>query len=222
SHNLSEDCQTLASGLNKVESLNGKTIHDELTKCTNKGEFDSKKATLLMKADEAINGLRPRTGYSSSMFGISEEIKELTAEIRKIEAGMEEKKKKALDPNLSPQEKLAILEEIEEDGKLLQAKYEERNRLTNRFKHIDPSKHVSKLIERMRQAIERSNKGGGSGNGGGSGGNRRNPNSDPNNPFGNLPDGDGNSPGSIPNNTPYSRNPSQSGDNQQLILVALA
>ncbi|CAI2198572.1 10652_t:CDS:1, partial [Funneliformis geosporum] len=84
-----------------------------------------------------------------------EEIKELTAEIRKIEMGMEEKKKRAMDPNLSPQEKLAILEEIEEDGRLLQAKYEERNQLTNRFKHIDPSKHVSKMLERMRQAIER-------------------------------------------------------------------
>src|SRR5207248_5249449 len=80
---------------------------------------------------------------------------------------MEEKQKRAMDPNLSPQEKMAILEEIEEDGKLLKTKYEERNKLTNRFRHIDPSKHVSRLIERMKQAIERSYGSGGSGGGGG-------------------------------------------------------
>ena len=76
--------------------------------------------------------------------------------------GMEEKKKKAMDPNLSPQEKLAILEEIEADGRLLQSKYEKRNELTNRFRHIDPSKHVSKLIERIKQAIESGGKKGSS------------------------------------------------------------
>jgi len=135
---------------------------------------------------------------------------------------MEEKQKRAMDPNLSPQEKMAILEEIEEDGKLLKAKYEERNKLTNRFSHIDPSKHVSRLIERMKQAIEKSY------GSGGSGGGRENPNQ-PNRP--NKPgDGSGGNgggssdglPDDDPNRSPRPRKEKPEKDNSQIILIAVA
>jgi len=99
--------------------------------------------------------------------------------------GMEEKKQKAAKET-DPVLRAKIIEEIENDGKLLQSKYEKRNELTNRFKHIDPSKHVSRLIERMKQAIESGNKSGGrGGSSGGSSGsrNRRNP-TNPYDPFG--------------------------------------
>ncbi len=43
SHNLSEDCQTFASGFNKIISL--RDIKEELKKCTSKSEYDAKKTT---------------------------------------------------------------------------------------------------------------------------------------------------------------------------------
>ena len=69
-HNLREDVQTIGRGFEKLESLKNEGITQELTKSTNKGEFDSKKSTLLMKLNELTSGLQVRTGYSSSMFGI--------------------------------------------------------------------------------------------------------------------------------------------------------
>ncbi|CAI2200262.1 11244_t:CDS:2, partial [Funneliformis geosporum] len=67
SHNLMEDCQTIANSFAKIEDL-GK-IKDVLKNCHSKQEYDTKKANFIQKCDESINGLRPRTGYSSSMFG---------------------------------------------------------------------------------------------------------------------------------------------------------
>src|SRR4051812_44689262 len=96
---------------------------------------------------------------------------------------MEENKRKAMDPNISPSEKAALLEEIEADGKLLQQKYEEHRQHSNKFR-FDPAKKVQDLIEAMKKAIE--GRGGGSGNirgPAGNGGNRRNP-TNPNDPFG--------------------------------------
>lgn len=259
SHNLREDCGTIARGFEKLDSLNQSTIMTELTSSTTSGEFESKKQNFLRKLSELSSGLQVRTGYSSSMFGICiiwaddamsqhiesklaeirreldqlksklgaeeykfvEELKRIQFEIDEIKKRMEEKKKKAMDPNLTPQEKLAILEEIKEDGKLLEQKYKEHQQYSNKYR-FDASKHISDLIERMKRAIE-----GKSGNnrnprsgGSGSGGNRRKPNN-PNDPFGggNWPDPDD---GNIPSRTPKSRSSDQPQNNQQLILIVVA
>src|SRR5947199_8695171 len=70
---------------------------------------------------------------------------------------MEETKRKAMNEK-DPKKRAAYLLEIEEDGKLLQQKYREHQEHSNKFR-FDPEKHVSGLIEAMKKAIERSNKG---------------------------------------------------------------
>lgn len=258
SHNLREDCGTLAKGFEKMESLDGKQITDELTNTANKGEFDFKKSTLLQKINEISSGLQARTGYSSSMFGVCiiwadqamspyvenkmqdcrrslenlksqlgtetyqwvEELKRLELEIRQIEQKMKENQQKALRET-DPIKKQALIAEIESDGKLLQQKYREHQEHSNKFR-FDPSKHVSDMINGMKKAIERSNKGGS----GGSGGNPNKPRKPnvPNDPFGgsnngnrsnNLPDGNDS------NRTPRKRNQPEKS-NQQMLLLAIA
>ena len=68
SHNLREDCETIASSFAKIERL--KEIRDILTKCLSEKDFNTKKQNFIRKCNESTSGLRPRTGYSSSMFGI--------------------------------------------------------------------------------------------------------------------------------------------------------
>jgi hypothetical protein len=53
-----------------LESLDGQKINETLIKTTSKGEFDSKKSTLMQKINELTGDLQVRTGYSSSMFGV--------------------------------------------------------------------------------------------------------------------------------------------------------
>ncbi|CAJ0761825.1 3249_t:CDS:2 [Entrophospora sp. SA101] len=65
SHNLREDCGTLARGFEKFESLNGEKITEELTKTLSKQDFDFKKSILLQKINEISSGLQARTGYST-------------------------------------------------------------------------------------------------------------------------------------------------------------
>ena len=67
-HNLKEDCETLSKAFNKMESL--REIKDELKKCTNKSEYNAKKANYIRKCEELISGLQAKTSSSSSMFGI--------------------------------------------------------------------------------------------------------------------------------------------------------
>jgi hypothetical protein len=94
---------------------------------------------------------------------------------------MEENKRKAMDPNISPSEKAALLEEIEADGRLLQQKYEEHRKHSSKF-NFEPRKYVSNLVEAMKRAIEGTSSGNSRGRGSGSGSNRRNP-SNPTDPF---------------------------------------
>src|SRR6266511_508875 len=109
---------------------------------------------------------------------------------------MEENKRRAMDPNLSPSEKAVLLEEIEADGKLLQQKYEEHRKHSNKFK-FDPSRYVSDMVDAMRRAIEgKSNDPNGGDDGRGNPNRPKKPNH-PNDPFG---DGNGGS-GSNGNNT---------------------
>ncbi|CAJ0641874.1 2680_t:CDS:2 [Entrophospora sp. SA101] len=61
SHNLREDCGTLARGFEKFESLNGEKITEELTKTLSKQDFDFKKSILLQKINEISSGLQART-----------------------------------------------------------------------------------------------------------------------------------------------------------------
>lgn len=68
SHNLSEDCHTIAEAFRKIASL--KDASKELKECTSKEEFDAKKWEISQRAREAADGLQIRTGYASSMFGI--------------------------------------------------------------------------------------------------------------------------------------------------------
>jgi len=68
SHNLKEDCETLAEGFANIESLGN--IKEVLKQCTDEVEFNSKKRDFLDKISQAIDGLRPHIGTHSSMFGI--------------------------------------------------------------------------------------------------------------------------------------------------------
>ncbi|WNE40170.1 MAG: Xanthine phosphoribosyltransferase [Mycoplasmataceae bacterium] len=69
SHNLREDCQTLANNLNKIDSL--KNIKKELLETTNQEEFENKKKNFLRKIEEIeASGLQIKTSKASSMFGI--------------------------------------------------------------------------------------------------------------------------------------------------------
>ncbi|RHZ36570.1 hypothetical protein [endosymbiont GvMRE of Glomus versiforme] len=70
SHNLREDCGTLARGFDKLQSLDSKKIIEELNKCTSQQEYETKKRDYTRKVDEISNNLHPRTGASSAMFGI--------------------------------------------------------------------------------------------------------------------------------------------------------
>jgi hypothetical protein len=90
-------------------------------------------------------------------------LKRVQFEINQIEARIEENRKKAAKET-DPVSRAKILAEIEKDGELLKTKLEERNKYTDRFRHIDPSKYVERMIERMKRAIE-------------SGGRNRNPGS---------------------------------------------
>jgi DNA repair exonuclease SbcCD ATPase subunit len=137
------------------------------------------------KLNEIRKGLdQIKTKLEKEDYKFIEELKRIQFEIDQIKKRMEEKKKKAMDPNLSPQEKLAILEEIKEDSKLLEQKIKEHQQYSNKYR-FDVSKHVSSLVEAMKKAIEgrggnsRSPRSGGSG----SGGNHRNP-TNPNDPLG--------------------------------------
>ncbi|RHZ37050.1 hypothetical protein [endosymbiont GvMRE of Glomus versiforme] len=260
SHNLHEDCETLARGFANIESLGN--IKDVLKQCTSEVEFNSKKNDFVRRCEEAINGLRPHIGAHSSMFGICiiwgeeamdkhvekvikqnkkeiekvkslleketykwvEELRQLELEINEIKARMEENKRKAMDPNISPSEKAALLEEIENDGKLLQQKYAEHKAHSNKFR-FDPSKYVSDMIEAMRRAIEKGDRdgsgNGGNGNGGGGSGRNKDP-SDPNNPFGDdndSDDPDGNNNKKPPKNKKKDKDDNQ--PNQQLIILAI-
>ena len=67
---MREDCATIARGFEKLDSLNDNAIMNELTSSTTKEEFESKKQNYLRKLSELDSGMRVRTGYSSSMFGI--------------------------------------------------------------------------------------------------------------------------------------------------------
>ncbi|WNE40232.1 MAG: hypothetical protein GBAus27B_000299 [Mycoplasmataceae bacterium] len=68
SHNLKEDCETLAKSLGKMESLG--EIKRELEKCTDKDEYEAKKVNYIRKCQETLTGLQTKTSSSSSIFGI--------------------------------------------------------------------------------------------------------------------------------------------------------
>jgi len=174
----------------------------------------------LQECRETLNRLRNQLG--DTKYEWVTELKRVQFEIDKIEAKMRENKQKAIKET-DPIKKQALIAEIEADGKLLQAKYEERNKYTDKFKYVDVSKHVSSLVEAMKKAIENSFK---KPRGGGSGGSGDRPNKprNPNDPLGDdwfkTPSGSG---GDNQNRTPRGKTPSQSEqkNNQQLILIAI-
>ncbi|CAI2192012.1 13375_t:CDS:2, partial [Funneliformis geosporum] len=195
---IRKDCQTIASSFSKIESLG--EIKNVLKQCTSETEFNSKKRDYLDTINQSISGLRPRTGYSSSMFG---DIKQLNLEIKQIEAKMKENKRKAMSEK-DPAKRAILLQMIEADGELLKQKYKERQTMENKF-NFDPVKKVQDMVDAIRQAIERSNQGDG-GNGGGSPNRPNRPNDpDNNDPFGGL-GGDGNTDPD-PNRLPRPRKP---------------
>lgn len=199
SHNLHEDCQTLANSFNKIDSLGN--IKKELLDTTSKQEFEAKKENFLRKVQEAESGLKIRTGSASSMFGICiiwadeasnkhverivnevkkeldkakaslgketykwvEEIKQLDLEIGKIEAEVAKLRKEALDEK-DPIRRAKIIEQIEDQGKVLQGKYQKKQELSNKF-NFDPGKKVKNLIDAIKRALDKKDKKG-SGNGG--------------------------------------------------------
>jgi hypothetical protein len=87
-----------------------------------------------------------------------QELKELDAEINEINQRMEENKRKAMKSDISPSEKATLIQLIEEDGSLLQQKYEKKKGLSNRF-NFDPTKKVRGIIDAMKKAIEKGNRG---------------------------------------------------------------
>lgn len=68
SHNLAEDCQTIAQGFSKIDDL--KNVESELNQCTSEQEFNSAKSRFIRQAEELENSLQTKTGPASSMFGI--------------------------------------------------------------------------------------------------------------------------------------------------------
>lgn len=68
SHNLREDCETIAQGLGKLEEL--KTAETELQQSTSEQEFNSIKSRLIRQTEELEKDLQMKTGSTSSMFGI--------------------------------------------------------------------------------------------------------------------------------------------------------
>lgn len=203
-HNLKEDCQTLATSFNKMESL--REIKEQLKACTSNQEYEAKKANYIRKCEEVLQGLQVQTSSSSSMFGICiiwadqatnkgvisklnvcregliklkenlqretykwvQELNQLKFEERQITQRMESNKRKAMSKDISPSEKVAILQIIEEDGQILKKNYEKQKEISNKF-NFDPSKKANDLIEKMKRAIEKRNRGNSS-----SGGNKGN------------------------------------------------
>ena len=101
-----------------------------------------------------------------------QELKELELEINQINKQMEENKRKAMKET-DPMKKAALIAQIEEDGLLLQQKYQKKKEISDKFKW-DPKKKVDDLIEAMKKAINKTRKKKDpSGSGGGS---HRNPN----------------------------------------------
>ena len=193
SHNLKEDCETIAKSFNQIESLI--EIKKDLQKCTSSQEYEAKKANYIRKCEESINGLQTQTSSSSSMFGICiiwadqatnkgvisklnvcregltklksdlqretykwvQELNQLKFEERQITQRMESNKRKAMSKDISPSEKVTILQIIEEDGQILKKNYEKQKEISNKF-NFDPSKKANDLIEKMKRAIEKRNR----------------------------------------------------------------
>ncbi|CAG8657837.1 9272_t:CDS:2, partial [Ambispora gerdemannii] len=65
-----------------------------------------------------------------------------------------------------PSKKAALIQAIEEDGLLLQQKYQKKKELSDKF-NFDPKRKVDDLIEAMKKAIERGEKRKPDGSGGG-------------------------------------------------------
>ncbi|CAI2172078.1 12604_t:CDS:1 [Funneliformis geosporum] len=59
-----------------------------------------------------------------------------------------------MDKNIDPAEKVLLLQLIEEDGKKLTVNLEKQKNIDEKFKY-DPSKHVSDLLSKIKEAIER-------------------------------------------------------------------
>ncbi|CAI2185606.1 5223_t:CDS:2 [Funneliformis geosporum] len=76
SHNLREDCGTLGRGFEKLESLDGEKITDELTKTTSKSEFDTKKSILLQKINEITGDLQARTADQAMSPHVEDKMQE--------------------------------------------------------------------------------------------------------------------------------------------------
>jgi hypothetical protein len=193
SHNLREDCETLAKSFNKMETLG--EIKKELEKCTSKDEYETKKTNYIRKCEETLRGLQTQTSASSSMFGICivwsheamdkhvasklevcrqgleklkgdleresykwvQEIKQLKLEQKQIQKRMEENKKKAADKNLDPAERALLMQLMEDDGKKLKSNLEKQKSIGKKF-NFDPDKYVEDLLEKMKKAVEKSNK----------------------------------------------------------------
>src|SRR5256885_8021560 len=132
---------------------------------------------------------------------------------------MKENQQKALRET-DPIKKQALIAEIESDGKLLQQKYREHQEHSNKFR-FDPSKHVSDMINGMKKAIERSNRGGLGGGGGDPGKPRR-----PKNPDGSSDDedddkGNGNNKRPDGNKCPSKKKNQPEQNNQQMLLIGI-
>ncbi|CAI2188449.1 1676_t:CDS:2 [Funneliformis geosporum] len=160
-----------------MESL--REIKEQLKACTSNQEYEAKKSNYIRKCEEVLQGLQVQTSSSSSMFGICiiwadqatnkvQELNQLKFEERQITQRMESNKRKAMSKDISPSEKVAILQIIEEDGQILKKNYEKQKEISNKF-NFDPSKKANDLIEKMKRAIEKRNRGNSS-----SGGNKGN------------------------------------------------
>src|SRR6185437_11659700 len=75
---------------------------------------------------------------------------------------MKENQKKAADKNIDSAERALLMQLIEEDGKRLKSNLEKQKEINKKF-HFNPDKYVSDLLEKMKKAIEKGNKGKGAG-----------------------------------------------------------
>src|SRR4051812_15946449 len=92
------------------------------------------------KAVRGIKGVKDK--LNNHNYQNVEELRQLDLEIDKLKEGMEAKKKQAMDPNTSPQDKIILLREIEEQGKLLEQKLAQLNNILN----FDASSYVRDFV----------------------------------------------------------------------------
>jgi len=123
-----------------------------------------------------------KSQISGEKYQYVEKLRILKLEQKKIEARMQENKRKAMNEK-DPTKRARFLQLIEENSKLLEENLRQQQAIPKSEINFDPAKHVSEMVEGMLRAIQGKNKDGSGGGGGGEQNKTKKPNS-LDNPFG--------------------------------------